>query len=74
MASPDEQWVISEDVPESIEVEKSELDRDPGKLSDSVLEEVAGGAGVLPPDGGRRGGWDGNHIETMRRVVPSVRA
>jgi len=58
----------------------------PGQLSDSALEAVAGGSssvttstgGQYFPVGGTqlvlpRGGWDGNHIETMRRSVRQTR-
>jgi hypothetical protein len=49
--------------------------RVPGELPDSALEAVAGGTGVTPaPDSPlKRGGWDGNHIETMRRSVRRTR-
>ena len=49
----------------------------PGELSDAALESVSGGAGsttTTTTSGGTtttlsRGGWDGNHVETMRRSV-----
>ena len=41
-----------------------------GELSDSALDAVSGGgSSYFSSDPLPRGGWDGNHIETMRRPL-----